>query len=154
LRCTPSETYGAESIVNAEPAIRQLLQLDFQPKVEATIQRNFRQAMNQMLKTQVLPFAESYSLNILQQYDQARAHLQRTLEEEAKLKIAQNEQDLGAVEEKIKVYNEAIAGINDCLESFNLYDKRLPLVSDGVPMPSPTIEPEISTEVSDSDPTL
>ncbi len=148
-----SETYGAESIVNAEPAIRQLLQLDFQPKVEATIQRNFRQAMNQMLKTQVLPFAESYSLNILQQYDQARAHLQRTLEEEAKLKIVQNEQDLGAVEEKIKVYNEAIAGINDCLESFNLYDKRLPLVSDGVSMPSPTIEPEISTEVSELIPT-
>ncbi|MEQ9001075.1 MAG: dynamin family protein [Coleofasciculus sp. B1-GNL1-01] len=49
-----SQGYDAESMIAAEPAIRQLLKLDFEPKVEATIRRNFRQTMNQTLKTLLL----------------------------------------------------------------------------------------------------
>ena len=53
-----SQSYDFESIVQAEPAIRQLLKIDFEPKVSATIWKNFRQTINQTLKTQLLPAAE------------------------------------------------------------------------------------------------
>jgi hypothetical protein len=53
-----SQGYDCESMVEAEPAIRQLLKLDFEPKVSTTIRRNFRQTINQTLKTQLLPLAE------------------------------------------------------------------------------------------------
>ena len=86
--------------------------------------------MNQMLKTQVLPLAEQYKLDILQQYDVARAYLEKTLEKEAELKIAQNQQQLDLVEEKIAAYNQAVEGINACLQAMNLYGKQLPVISD------------------------
>ncbi|WP_084668912.1 dynamin-like GTPase family protein [Spirulina major] len=124
-----SQTYGAESIVDAEPAIRQLLKLDFEPKVAATIRSNFRQAINQTIKTQVLPLTAQFKLDILQQYDQARAYLEQTLEQEAELKIAKNKEQLSITLAKINTYNEAIKGINACLQSFNLFSKQLPLIS-------------------------
>ena len=127
-----SQSYGAESIIKAEPAIRQLLKLDFEPKVSATIRSHFRQAMNQTLKTQVLPLAEQYKLDILQQYDMARAYLEKTLEKEAELKIAQNQQNLDIVYEKIAAYNEAVEGINACLQGMNLYGQQLPVISENV----------------------
>jgi hypothetical protein len=46
-----SQSYGAESIIKAEPAIRQLLKLDFEPKIAATIRSHFRQGMNQTVKS-------------------------------------------------------------------------------------------------------
>jgi replication fork clamp-binding protein CrfC len=125
-----SQSYGAESIIKAEPAIRQLLKLDFEPKVSATIRIHFRQAMNQTLKTQVLPLAEKYKLDILQQYDVARSYLEKTLEKEAELKIVQNQQQLEIVEEKIAAYNQAVNGINACLQAMNLYGQQLPVISD------------------------
>jgi replication fork clamp-binding protein CrfC len=53
-----SQGYDCESMVEAEPGIRQLLKLDFEPKVSATIRRNFRQTINQTIKTQLLPAAD------------------------------------------------------------------------------------------------
>ncbi len=53
-----SQSYDCESMVEAEPAIRQLLKLDFEPKVSATIRRSFRQTINQIIKSQLLPTAE------------------------------------------------------------------------------------------------
>jgi len=127
-----SQSYGAESIIKAEPAIRQLLKLDFEPKVSATIRSHFRQAMNQTVKTQVLPLAEQYKLDILQKYDVARAYLEKSLEKEAELKIAQNQENLDIIEEKIAAYNQAVQGINACLQSMNLYGQQLPVISDNV----------------------
>jgi replication fork clamp-binding protein CrfC len=127
-----SQSYGAESIIKAEPAIRQLLKLDFEPKIAATIRSHFRQGMNQTLKTQVLPLAEQYKLDILQKYDQARAYLEKSLEKEAELKIAQNQENLDIIEEKIAAYNQAVQGINDCLQSMNLYGQQLPVISDNI----------------------
>jgi hypothetical protein len=59
--------------------IRQLLKLDFEPKVSTTIRRNFRQTINQTLKTHLLPMAEKQADKILQYYPQARAYLEQTL---------------------------------------------------------------------------
>ncbi|MBP0019040.1 MAG: dynamin-like GTPase family protein [Cyanobacteria bacterium SBLK] len=125
-----SRGYDAESIVEAEPAIRQLLMLDFEPKVSATIRRNFRQTVNQTLKTQILPMAKRQADDILQQYDRARAYLEQTLEQEAEEKITRNRRVLDEIEAKIAEYNDAITEINNCLQSMQLYDKQLPIIAD------------------------
>ncbi|MGB5960691.1 MAG: dynamin-like GTPase family protein [Coleofasciculaceae cyanobacterium] len=120
-----SQGYDCESMVEAEPAIRQLLKLDFEPKVNATIRRTFRQTINQTLKTQLLPTAEIQADEILQQYNQARDYLEKTLEKEAEEKILHNQRLLSEVEQKIEAYNSAVTGINGCLEGMGLYENKL-----------------------------
>ncbi|MEH2280598.1 MAG: dynamin-like GTPase family protein [Nostoc sp.] len=123
-----SQGYDAESIVEAEPAIRQLLKLDFEPKVSQTIRKSFRQTINQTLKTQLLPMADQQADEILQQYPQARAFLEKTLEQEAEEKIANNRRLLNVVEENIAGYNSAAFSINSCLQAMQLYDHLLPVI--------------------------
>ncbi len=125
-----SQGYDAESIVEAEPAIRQLLKLDFEPKVSHTIRKSFRQTINQILKTQLLPMADQQADEILQQYPQARAYLEKTLQQEAEEKIATNRRLLNAVEENIEVYNSAASNINSCLQEMQLSDHLLPVIGD------------------------
>ena len=122
-----SQSYDAESIVTAEPAIRQLLKLDVEPKVFNTVRKTFRQKINQTLKTHLLPMAEKQADEILQQYDVARSYLQQTLEKEAEEKIARNSRLQGTVKGKIDAYNEAISAINECLKAMQLY--QLPLIT-------------------------
>ncbi|MEH2038778.1 dynamin-like GTPase family protein [Nostoc sp.] len=125
-----SQGYDAESIVEAEPAIRQLLKLDFEPKVSYTIRTSFRQTINQTLKTQLLPMAEQQADEILQQYPQARAYLEKILQQEAEEKIANNRQLFNVVEENIAAYNSAASSINSCLQAMQLYDHLLPVIGD------------------------
>ncbi len=125
-----SQTYDAESIVEAEPAIRQLLKLDFEPKVSQTIRKSFRQTINQILKTQLLPMAEQQADDILQQYPQARAYLEKTLEQEAEVKIATNRRLLNVLEANIEAYNSAASSINLCLQAMQLSDHFLPVIGD------------------------
>ncbi|MEH1868895.1 MAG: dynamin-like GTPase family protein [Nostoc sp.] len=125
-----SQSYDAESIVEAEPAIRQLLKLDFEPKVSQTIRKSFRQTINQTLKTQLLPMADHQADEILQQYPQARAYLEKTLQQEAEEKIANNRRLLSVVEENIAAYNSAASSINSCLQSMKLYDHFLPVMGE------------------------
>ncbi|WP_017655269.1 dynamin-like GTPase family protein [Fortiea contorta] len=121
-----SQGYDCESMVAAEPAIRQLLKLDFEPKVSHTIRTSFRQTINQTLKTQFLPMAEKQADEILQQYPQARAFLEKTLEQEAEEKIVNNRHLLSNLQQKIKTYNSAVNNINNCLMSMHLSDHLLP----------------------------
>ncbi|MBD1919639.1 dynamin-like GTPase family protein [Microcoleus sp. FACHB-831] len=125
-----SQAYDCESMVEAEPAIRQLLKLDFEPKVYTTIKRTFRQTINQTLKTQLLPAADKQADEILQQYTQARAYLEQTLEQEAQEKIASNRRSQSVVEQKMAAYNQAVSGINSCLQSLGLYEHQLPVIDD------------------------
>ncbi|MDZ8083897.1 MAG: dynamin-like GTPase family protein [Nostoc sp. DcaGUA01] len=125
-----SQTYDAESIVEAEPAIRQLLKLDFEPKVSQTIRKSFRQTINQILKTQLLPMAEQQADDILQQYPQARAYLEKTLEQEAEAKIATNRRLLNVLEANVETYNSAASSINLCLQAMQLSDHFLPVIGD------------------------
>jgi len=125
-----SQSYDCESMVEAEPAIRQLLKLDFEPKVSDTIRRTFRQTINQTINTQLLPMAENQADEILQQYNQARAYLEQTLEKEAEEKIDRNRRLMSEVEQKIEVYNQAAAGINACLQAMQLYEHQLPVIGE------------------------
>lgn len=137
-----SQSYDCESMVEAEPAIRQLLKLDFEPKVSQTIRRTFRQTINQILKTQLLPMGESQAEEILQQYPQARIYLEQTLAQEAEEKIANNRRLLSSVEQKIETYNLAVTNINSCLQSMQLYNHLLPTIS--------TAESEVVENISAS----
>jgi len=125
-----SQAYDAGSVIEAEPAIRQLLKLDFEPKVSDTIRKSFRQTINQTIKTQLLPMGEKQADEILQQYPQARAYLETTLQQEAEEKIANNQRLLSQVQEKIQEYNTAVAGINGCLQAMQLYEHLLPIIGE------------------------
>ncbi|WYL98256.1 MAG: dynamin-like GTPase family protein [Gloeotrichia echinulata CP02] len=126
-----SQGYDCDSMVEAEPAIRQLLKLDFEPKVSQTIRKSFRQTINQILKTQLLPMANQQGDEILQQYPHARAYLETTLEQEAEEKIVNNRRLLNTVEQKIEAYNSAVTNINSCLQLMQLYDHLLPVIDNG-----------------------
>jgi replication fork clamp-binding protein CrfC len=125
-----SQAYDAESIVEAEPAIRQLLKLDFEPKVSYTIRQSFRQTINQTIKTQLLPMGEKQADEILQQYTHARAYLEKNLQQEVEEKIANNQRLLSQVESKIQEYNTAVLGINSCLQVMQLYEHLLPIIGE------------------------
>jgi hypothetical protein len=124
-----SQGYDCASMLKAEPAIRQLLKLDFEPKVSATICRNFRQTINQTLKTHLLPTAQDQADIILQHYPQARAFLSQTLEQESIAKIALNQKLQLEIEQKIDRYNQAVNEINNCLRSIHLLDRQLPTIT-------------------------
>jgi uncharacterized membrane protein YheB (UPF0754 family) len=121
-----SQGYDCESMVEAEPAIRQLLKLDFEPKVSATIRKSFRQT----IKSQLLPMAEKQAEEILQQYNHARTYLEQTLEKEAEEKIKRNERSQFEILDKIQAYNQAVASINNCLQALQLYEHLLPVIGD------------------------
>lgn len=125
-----SQGYDAESMIEAEPAIRQLLKLDFEPKIDQTLRRSFRQTINQTLKTLLLPMADEQAEAILQQYPKARAYLEQTLEKEAEEKIKLNLKLQDEVEQKIADYNQAVSGINSCLQGMLLNRYQLPVVGE------------------------
>ncbi|KOP23538.1 dynamin family protein [Hapalosiphon sp. MRB220] len=139
-----SQGYDCESMVEAEPAIKQLLKLDFEPKVLQTIRKTFRQTINQTLKTNLLPMADKQADEILQQYSQARAYLEKTLAQEAEEKIINNRQLLSTVEQKISVYNQAVNAINSCLQAMGLYEHLLPVIGDSDVIASDEISDEVS----------
>jgi bacterioferritin (cytochrome b1) len=115
-----SQSYDCESMMEAEPAIRQLLKLDFEPKVNQTIRRNFRQTFNQTLKTQFIPLGEQVADDILQQYDRARSHREQTLEQEVQEMLSRNRQEQKILAEKIKRFNQSVEQINTCLQGAGL----------------------------------
>ncbi|BAY09776.1 dynamin-like GTPase family protein [Calothrix sp. NIES-2098] len=125
-----SQGYDCESMVEAEPAIMQLLKLDFEPKVSQTIRKSFRQTINQILKNQLLEMAQKQAEDILQQYPNARIYLEKTLEQEAEDKILNNQRLLSLVTQKIAAYNLAVSSINTCLQSMHLNENLLPLFND------------------------
>ncbi|MEA5570777.1 dynamin-like GTPase family protein [Calothrix sp. UHCC 0171] len=125
-----SQGYDSESVVEAEPAIRQLLKLDFDPKVSETIRRSFRQIINQTLKTQLLPMADKHAELILQEYINARNYLEKTLQKEAEDKILHNQRLLEAIAQKVNTYNQAVSAINSCLQAMTLHQHLLPEISE------------------------
>ena len=119
--------YDYHSMVDAEVAIRQVLKIDFEEKVRETVLRTFRQTINQTLNTHLQMGANQQADLMLQQYDQARTHLAKLLEKEATEKLRQQQRIHAHLKEKINAYNEAIEGLNTCIESMNI--ERNPLVA-------------------------
>ncbi|PZO44431.1 MAG: dynamin family protein [Pseudanabaena frigida] len=122
--------YDYQSMIESEPAIRQLLKLDFEFKVKDTVIRTFRQTINQTLNTHLLGGADKQADKILQQYDRARDYLAQTLEKEAQSKVDNNRRLQGEVKQNIDTYNSAVSSINQCLEAMQLTRKKLPIISE------------------------
>ncbi|MEG4043761.1 dynamin-like GTPase family protein [Microcoleus sp. Pol17_C1] len=123
-----SQGFDCENMVDAQPAIRQLLRLDFEPKVSRTIRQTFRQTVNQTLKEHLLPLAQKQADDILQKYSQARDYLEQTLAQEAEEKIAGNLRRQAENEQKIQEYDRAVSGINSCLQAMKLHEHLLPVI--------------------------
>ncbi len=141
--------YDYQSMIEAEPAIRQLLKLDFEFKVKDTVIRTFRQTINQTINTHLLAGAEKQADEILQQYDRARAYLAQTLEKEAQSKIDNNRRLQGDIKQNIDAYNAAVSNINGCLEAMQLSRKKLPVISESDL--SVVIVPTVAIDVIDAD---
>jgi replication fork clamp-binding protein CrfC len=136
--------YDYQSMIAAEPAIRQLLKLDFEEKVKETVMFTFRQTINQTLNSHLLDTSKELADSVIQKYEQARMYLAKTLEKEAQEKIVTIQQQQEAVQQKIKAYNQGILEINLCLESMLLDRKKLPeiLESDLALLP-PSVAPDL-----------
>jgi predicted GTPase len=120
--------YDYESMVKAEPAIRQLLKIDFDPKIGETILHTFRPKVNKTLIHHLLEPATSLADHILKQHDQACEHLAKVLDKEAEKQLHLNETLKVDLQEKIAIYNEAVSTVNQCLEAMNLDRQMLPLI--------------------------
>ncbi|MCS6813704.1 MAG: dynamin family protein [Cyanobacteria bacterium] len=143
--------YDYQNMIDAEPAIRQLLRLDFEQKVKETVMRTFRQTINQTINTPLLEGAVELADTILKQYDQARAYLARTLDREAQDRIRTYQARKQELQASIDQFNQAVKGINACLEAMNLDRKRLPLIAEAdlvivPPEPVPSLETEVIAE--------
>ncbi len=142
--------YDYQNMIEAEPAIRQLLKLDFEQKVKETVMRTFRQTINQTLNLHLLESASEQADQILQQYDQARTYLAQILDKEAEEKIRGNRQKQSELEQKIELYNQSTSGINACLEAMQLDRQKLPTISKEdlmiLPVEAAVIEAEVVEE--------
>jgi Dynamin family len=121
-------SYDCDSMIAAEPAIRQLLKLDFEPKVSHTINLIFRSTIEQTLNTNLSPLAQEQADLIFDRYEVARNYLGETLAKEAEDKIHKNQQKLIELSQKIDEYNHSIMMINECLTMMNLYHYSLPTI--------------------------
>jgi predicted amidophosphoribosyltransferase len=122
--------YDYESMVQAEPAIRQLLKIDFEPKLKDTILRTFRPTVNKTLIHHLLEPSRKLANHILQQHDKACEHLAKTLDKEASEQLMINEKQKVELKQKIGAYNQSVQGVNQCLETMRLDRKTLPEISE------------------------
>lgn len=121
--------YDYHTMIDAEPAIRQLLKLDFEQKVRETVLRTYRQTINQTLNIHLLKIADEQRTAILQKYDYAREYLAQTLEKEAVKKAEVNQMRRRELEKNMIDFNSAINRVNGFLESIQLDRDKLPSIS-------------------------
>ncbi len=152
LRNTLQQTcrsYDCDSMIDAEPAIRQLLKLDFEPKVANTINLIFRSTIEQTLNTNLSPLAQEQADLIFDRYEVARNYLGETLAKEAEEKIRKNQQSLAELAQKIDEYDRAVTLINEYLVMMNLHHYSLPTIGKLDASQLMTIElPPQSTELA------
>jgi len=123
-----SNSRDVKRMVEAEASIRQLLEIDFQAKFKQTIEVDFGLKIIKMLNEYLLSMAENKRQLIWQQSARARANKRQAIEKDAQAKIDERSRKLGEVEVKIADYNQAVAGINSCLEAMKLDDYKLPTI--------------------------
>lgn len=123
-----SKSRDIKRMVDAEPAIRQQLEIDFQSKFEQTIGSNFSAKIIKILSDELLQMAKDKRQLIWEQSELARTNKLRNIEKEAQKKVDERNQKLIKIEEKIINYNNAITGINSYLEGMKLDNYKLPII--------------------------
>ena len=123
-----SKSRDVKHMKNVEAPIRQLLEIDFKAKFKQTIDVNLGSKIIKMLNEDLLSMAENKRQLIWQQSARARANKRQTIEKQAQAKIDERNQKLREVELKISDYNQAVEGINSCLEAMKLDDYKLGII--------------------------
>ncbi|MHC5726465.1 MAG: hypothetical protein ACYTXY_20500, partial [Nostoc sp.] len=117
--------YTKESIESVQPVVRQLLQLDFQNKVEITINKTFRHSFNSIINAHIQTLVNKKYQEIIDQDEYVRNHLDKLIEKDARTKVHERNRKLQNVSDQIKKYNEIIKSINLILKNEGLGDERL-----------------------------
>lgn len=134
--------YGLQPMDQAQPAIRQLLKIDFEPKVKETILQTFRASIGQVLINYLREGASQQANFILQRHDEARVHLAQILEKEAAEQIEWNNLFKSGLQDKIECYNQAVAEINQSLALLDLGRHSLPsITATDMGLELPEVEP-------------
>ncbi|MGB3672701.1 MAG: dynamin family protein [Phormidesmis sp.] len=136
--------YDYQSMIDAEPAIRQLLKMDFEQKVSKTVMRTFRQTINQTLNTHLLPAIQQQVAVILEQYDRARQYMTATLHREAEEKLQNQQRLLSELGQSITQYNESVGNINSCLVMMGCDRPKIATISLSPALTAPNREPAYS----------
>ena len=105
-----------QGMLTAEPAVRQLLEIDFRKKVHHTIMHRFRTTINATINDHLLPGADHLVGVIMAQYEPARINLERTIEQDAQRRIQEIQQQKEAVDANIRIYNQAVDNVNQDLQ--------------------------------------
>ena len=100
--------FDYSNMVESEPAIRQLLKLDFEQKVKVTVLRTFRQTINQTLNSVLLERSKLLATSMSDRYDEARSFLSDVLRQEAEEQVAARDRLLAEVMEKMESFDDAI----------------------------------------------
>lgn len=119
------QDYTKESIESVQPVVRQLLQLDFQNKVEKTIQETFRHTFNSTLNAHLQKLADNKYQEIIRQDEDARNHLEQEIEKEARKRVRERNDNVQELSNKIEKYNKLINSINFHLKNESLGDEIL-----------------------------
>ncbi|MDZ7969243.1 MAG: dynamin-like GTPase family protein [Nostoc sp. DedSLP03] len=119
------QNYTKESIESVQPVVRQLLHLDFQNKVEKTINQTFRHTFNSIINDHIQTLVSKKYQEIIHQDECARKHLDKLIENDAIKKVSERNCKLREITDKSKKYNEIIKSINLILKDEGLGNERL-----------------------------
>ncbi|MEB3280638.1 MAG: dynamin family protein [Lyngbya sp.] len=105
-----------QGMLTAEPAVRQLLEIDFKQKVHHTIMHRFRTIINETINSHLLPGADKQVEVIIAQFHPASVQLKQKIEKDAERKLKEIQQQKDKVEANIGTYNQAVDSINQDLQ--------------------------------------
>ena len=105
-----------QGMLTAEPAVRQLLEIDFKQKVHHTIMHRFRTTINATINDHLLPGADYLVGVIIAQFESARTQLEHNIEKDAERQIQEIQQQKDKVEANIGTYNQAVDSVNQDLQ--------------------------------------
>ena len=105
-----------QGMLTAEPAVRQLLEIDFKQKVHHTIMHRFRTTINETINSHLLPGADHLVGVIMALFHPAHGLLEHNIEKDAQRKLEEIQQQKDAVDANIGSYNQAVDSINQDLQ--------------------------------------
>ncbi|MEA5541740.1 dynamin family protein [Limnoraphis robusta Tam1] len=105
-----------QGMLTAEPAVRQLLEIDFRKKVHHTIMHRFRTTIDETINHHLLLGVDEQVKAIIAQFHHAHALLEHKIEKDAERQIQEIQQQKDAVEANIGAYNQAVDNVNQDLQ--------------------------------------
>ncbi|MGB3193652.1 MAG: dynamin family protein [Limnoraphis sp.] len=115
-----------QGMLTAEPAVRQLLEIDFKQKVHHTIMYRFRTTINATINDHLLPGADHLVGVIIAHFKAAHVRLEHNIEKDAERKLEQIKKEKYKVDANIGTYNQAVDSINQDLQVNHCTGFKLP----------------------------